>query len=421
MPEQQPRELSAAEVSGLIPHEYPFRFIDGATVLEPGRRASAKMTDLTHPDFNWLTSSHFPDAPMVPGAIMAEAMAEVLGVAAASSDNQEYSGMMGVYRGIQGMKFRRMVRPADTATGDVTLEAELTDFKSRYKLGVGKVRTLVGDKVAAEGIISFALVDREQFMTAVTPDAKPELGEKEFEGRIVLIVGGSRGIGAEVARLAALHGAKRVLINSRIQSQDEAHRLMEENEGINAYIPGDITVPGSAEEIINTAFDSAGRLDDVIISAGTRDDGIFTKMTDEQIRRIMETNFLGPAFVAREAIKAMRKQRPRGGTITFISSLAARGSVGQANYSASKGAEDSLTMTLAKEYESSGIRVNAVAPGLVGTSLIASLTDSQKASLLALTRSKRVLPPIEVAGKILYLASPRRKASVTGWVVPLHG
>jgi len=159
MAENAPRVLSEAEVSSLIPHERPFRFIDGATILEPGKKAIAPLSDMTHPDFDYL-KAHFKGMQIIPGAILVEAMAEVLGVAAASSgENSE--GKMGVFRRIKDITFRLPVRPTDS----VTLEAELTAF--RHDVGIGKVRALLGERVAVQGVISFALADREQLVAAL--------------------------------------------------------------------------------------------------------------------------------------------------------------------------------------------------------------------------------------------------------------
>lgn len=156
-----PEELSLSEdeVGGLIPHRRPFRFIDGATILEPGRKAQAALADLTAPEFDYL-KAHFPGGQIIPGAILVEAMAELLGTAAASG-GQSYEGRVGVFRRINNLVFRRAVLPTDP----VTLEAEVTTMK--LGLVVGNVRALLGEEVAAEGELTFGLVDRNQLMTSL--------------------------------------------------------------------------------------------------------------------------------------------------------------------------------------------------------------------------------------------------------------
>lgn len=149
--------LSEDEVSGLIPHRRPFRFIDGAIILDPGKRAQAALADLTAAEFDYL-KAHFPGGQIIPGVILVEAMAELLGTAAASG-GQHYEGKVGVFRRINNLVFRRAVLPTDP----VTLEAEVTAMK--LGLGVGNVRALLGEEVAAEGELTFGLVDRNQLMT----------------------------------------------------------------------------------------------------------------------------------------------------------------------------------------------------------------------------------------------------------------
>jgi 3-hydroxyacyl-[acyl-carrier-protein] dehydratase len=168
MPEPQPRVLSAAEVSALIPHERPFRFIDGATILEPGRSAKAYMSRLTDPDYDWLRS-HFSWKQIVPGAILAEATAELLGVAVASG-HQDQQGLMGVYSGIEPLKFRRMVLPTDLVLLEAELIGNIKHVREAY-FGSGNVRVTVAKNLAAKGVISFALVDRERFEAGLTPVA----------------------------------------------------------------------------------------------------------------------------------------------------------------------------------------------------------------------------------------------------------
>jgi len=263
--------------------------------------------------------------------------------------------------------------------------------------------------------------------TYLNKEGRVEFTSHEYEGQIALIVGGSRGIGSSVVRRIAELGAKGIIINSREKSRSEAEALAAElstDATSVCYVAGDIAKPGAGMDIIREASSRLGadfRLDQVIISAGIRDDGLFTHMSDEQIRRVMEVNFFGTAFIARDAIIQMRKQKPRGGSIVFISSLASEGNPGQANYSASKGAINSLTRTLAKEYAGSNIRINAVAPGLVDTDLTADLTKRQREMLLDESGSSRALTAKEVAEHIVFLASPKRAPEETGQIVPVVG
>ncbi len=257
------------------------------------------------------------------------------------------------------------------------------------------------------------------------PERPVEFRENEFTGKVVLITGASRGIGAATARRFAGLGAFGIVINSRPNSQDKAVALVDELQDIGRrtgtkalWIPGDITDEDTAEALIRGTVQEFGRLDILINNAGIRDDGLFVRMGDLQMRGVMEANFFGPARVAKEAIKQMIKQRPRGGAIVFTSSVASEGSPGQANYSASKGAINALTKTLAAEYQGVGIRVNAVAPGLVETSLTSDLTIQQRSALLTATQSERALTPEEVAEHVVFLASDHA-ANRTGQIIPL--
>ena len=267
--------------------------------------------------------------------------------------------------------------------------------------------------------------DRTFGTPGFTPETPVEFREHEFVGKTILITGASRGIGAAIARRFAQLGAFGIAINSRTDSRNSATAVVNElgdigrHAGTRAlWIPGDIAEEETAATLVQETVQEFGRLDVLINNAGIRDDGLFIRMTDAQMRRVMEANFFGPARVAREGIRQMIKQRPRGGSIVFTSSIATEGSPGQANYSASKGAINALTKTLAAEYQGAGIRVNAVAPGLVETALTSDLTDQQRSALLIATQSERALTPEEVAEHVIFLAS-EHAAKITGQIIPL--
>lgn len=140
--------LNNIEIQKIIPHRYPFLLVDKITELEPGKKAvGIKNVTVNEPFFQ----GHFPGNPIMPGVLIVEALAQTACVAGLSMP--EYKGKLGVFTGIEGMKFKRMVVPGDV----LLLEAEFTAFK----MGMGKlkVKATVEGQVAAEGEIKFAMVD----------------------------------------------------------------------------------------------------------------------------------------------------------------------------------------------------------------------------------------------------------------------
>lgn len=138
--------LTIKEIKDIIPHRYPFLLVDKVIELEPGKKAvGVKNVTVNEPFFQ----GHFPDYPIMPGVLIVEALAQTAGIAVAVQE--ENKGKLGVFASIESMKFKYQVQPGDV----LTLEAEILVAK----LGVvkAKVKASVGDKVAAEGEIKFAM------------------------------------------------------------------------------------------------------------------------------------------------------------------------------------------------------------------------------------------------------------------------
>lgn len=151
------KELNREDIEEILPHRRPFLFLESAVIEEPGKRATGKLTDLTHPDFSYLRG-HFPGLLLFPGALLMESLAELAGIAAASSEIDKHKGKVGVL-GEDQMKYRQAVNPAKSH--QVELEAEIVALGSRG--GRAAVKAMLEGKIAAEGVITFIMVDRSKF------------------------------------------------------------------------------------------------------------------------------------------------------------------------------------------------------------------------------------------------------------------
>lgn len=242
---------------------------------------------------------------------------------------------------------------------------------------------------------------------------------------VVVITGGSRGIGAACARLAAKAGYD-VCLNY-VSNRDAASAVVSEIEaagGTARAVAGDV---GSNDDVIALfkAADEMGTLKGLINNAGVLDvRSRIDEMTPERLERIMRTNILGSFFCAREAVIRMSTKRGgEGGAIVNLSSIAALlGAPNQyADYAASKGAIDTFTRGLALEVAEEGIRVNGVRPGIIDTEIHASGGEPDRAQKLRdIIPMKREGSAEEVAEAIVWLMSG--KASyVTGATLDVSG
>lgn len=246
------------------------------------------------------------------------------------------------------------------------------------------------------------------------------------ERPVLLVTGGSRGIGAAVARKAAQAGWD-LLINY-VSSQEAAETLAGEIrlQGIRAEIVQGDT--GSEEGIaaIFSALDRHfGRLDGLVNNAGVVDRTARVEDYDRaRLDRMFAINVIGKIRCASEAVKRMSTRHGgRGGSIVNISSMAAvLGSPGQyVDYAASKGAIDTFTIGLSREVADEGIRVNAIRPGVIDTDIHASGGLPDRAATLAPTiPMQRPGTPEEIADAVLYLIS-RQASYVTGAILNVSG
>ena len=227
-------------------------------------------------------------------------------------------------------------------------------------------------------------------------------------GRVVLITGGSRGIGLATAqRFAALGDRVAVTYNSSSPP-----------EGFFA-VKCDVTSTTEVDAAFTAIEQHFGPVEILVSNAGMTKDMLLLRMSESDFADVVDANLTAAYRVAKRAAQGMLKARR--GRMIFVSSVVGMlGSAGQANYSASKSGLIGLARSIARELGSRSITANVVAPGPVATDMLAALSEDRVSSLTAAVPLGRLASPEEIAGTITFLASADA-AYITGAVIPVDG
>ncbi|MBC7341742.1 MAG: 3-oxoacyl-[acyl-carrier-protein] reductase [Clostridia bacterium] len=241
-----------------------------------------------------------------------------------------------------------------------------------------------------------------------------------LDGCVAVVTGGSRGIGKAIVEALADQGCRLVIgYNHNQQLAEELAKEIGARGREATIVQADVAYADQAKGLIDAALTRFGRLDILVNNAGIRADNLLIRMSEEEWDQVLKVNLWGVYHCCRAALRPMIKQR--SGRIINISSIVGlAGNAGQANYAAAKAGIIGFTKSLAKEVGSRGILVNAIAPGYVITDMTQGLAEPQKDKLLSMIPLGRFARPEDIAGAVLFLASPWA-SYITGQVLGIDG
>jgi 3-oxoacyl-[acyl-carrier protein] reductase len=241
----------------------------------------------------------------------------------------------------------------------------------------------------------------------------------DFSGKVVLVTGSSRGIGAEMIKAFGKRGAQCVVnyvADAQGQNKTDAENVATELKDP-LVIECDVTQPGQVESMMTEIHDKCGGLDVLVNNSGIIHDRTIKKMSIEEFESVVRVNLIGTFTVTQKAAAILRN----GGCIVNLSSVSGQmGLFGQANYSSSKAAIIALTKVSAREFARQNITVNAIAPGFIDVGMSKGMPEEVTANFIKQIPLGRLGAVNEIVDAALFLASPMA-SYITGHVLNVNG
>jgi len=243
----------------------------------------------------------------------------------------------------------------------------------------------------------------------------------KLDAPVVVVTGASRGIGKAVA-LALGKARCKVLVNYARSSKEaeDVAKAIEAAGGEAITFGGDVSKEADVESMMKAALNKWGTIDVLVNNAGITRDTLLMRMKKSQWQDVIDLNLTGVFLCTQAATKIMMKKK-KGRIINMASVVGLTGNVGQANYSAAKSGVIGFTKTVAREYASRNVIVNAIAPGYIASDMTAELGEDLLSKLVTTIPLGRLGEPEEVAGLVEFLALNPAASYITGQVITIDG
>jgi 3-oxoacyl-[acyl-carrier protein] reductase len=241
----------------------------------------------------------------------------------------------------------------------------------------------------------------------------------ELEGKVAIVTGAAQGIGRAIAETLAKAGADVAVVDRDVAHAAEAVAAITRLGRRGIAVKANVAEWNDVQVMVDQVMAELGRIDILVNNAGITRDSLLLRMKEEDWNMVLDVNLTGTFHGTKAVLPVLMKQRS-GAIVNIASVVGVMGNAGQANYAASKAAVIGLTKTVAREYASRAVTVNAVAPGFIDTAMTHGLVGDAREALLKQIPLGRLGTPNDVAEAVRFLVSPAA-AYITGHVLHVNG